>query len=319
MGGPDGPRERDRHGLGPALQRRWAGRPGVPPDRRTRPPFAPAQVEQIAHAVEQTEPADHQLPGHTWTLKKLAAWVRQTLGRTAARATLGALLRAADITWKKVKKLLGKANPEARAAHVERLGGLFDQCRRGEIVLIWADESHFHRDMDLGYTWARRGKRAWRKTDCPKLSERVNGYGAYDFTAGRCLLWERGNCDGERTALFWERVAEWQKDAGRPVVVIWDGAPCHRAKVARRKADDLKITLVALPGYSPDRNPIERLWSWLRQEVTSGHCHATLGALADACQKVVADINADPVALVDRLWPKFELDPEYEAKLRVST
>ena len=27
----------------------------------------------------------------------------------------------------------------------------------------------------------------------------------------------------------------------------------------------------------------------------------------------------DPIALIDRLWPKFELDPEFEEKLRVST
>jgi hypothetical protein len=26
-------------------------------------------------------------------------------------------------------------------------------------------------------------------------------------------------------------------------------------------------------------------------------------------------INRDPIALADRLWPKFELDPEFEAQL----
>jgi hypothetical protein len=33
----------------------------------------------------------------------------------------------------------------------------------------------------------------------------------------------------------------------------------------------------------------------------------------------IAEINGDPGAVIDRLWPKFELDPEYEAKLLVST
>ena len=41
--------------------------------------------------------------------------------------------------------------------------------------------------------------------------------------------------------------------------------------------------------------------------------------LIDACQAFIARINRDPVAVVDRLWPKFELDPEFEEKLRVST
>ena len=34
-------------------------------------------------------------------------------------------------------------------------------------------------------------------------------------------------------------------------------------------------------------------------------------------QSFIGRINRDPVALVDRLWPKFELDPEFEAKLLV--
>ena len=84
-------------------------------------------------------------------------------------------------------------------------------------------------------------------------------------------------------------------------------------------AAELGIELVPLPGYSPDLNPIERLWDWMRQEVTRGHCHSSLKALRAACLAFVAHINADAMAIVDRLWPKFDLDPEHEAKLLVST
>ena len=84
-------------------------------------------------------------------------------------------------------------------------------------------------------------------------------------------------------------------------------------------AEEPGIELVNLPGYSPDLNPIERLWDRMRQEVTRGHCHANLAELWAACQRFIAGINADPQEVVDRLWPKFELDPEYEAKLLVST
>jgi hypothetical protein len=41
--------------------------------------------------------------------------------------------------------------------------------------------------------------------------------------------------------------------------------------------------------------------------------------LIAACQAFIARINADPLARIDRLWPKFDLDPEFEEKLRVST
>jgi len=41
-------------------------------------------------------------------------------------------------------------------------------------------------------------------------------------------------------------------------------------------------------------------------------CHPNLKALFDACKAFVQNINANPLELVNRLWPKFELDPEEE-------
>ena len=100
-------------------------------------------------------------------------------------------------------------------------------------------------------------------------------------------------------------------------MIIWDGAPRHRAKCVQKDAAKLGYTLIALPAYSPDLNPIEGLWKWMREEVTRNYCHPSMRHLFDACKAFVDSINTDPTALVYRLWPKFELDPEYE-KLLVS-
>ena len=69
--------------------------------------------------METTDPAQHDLPGHGWTVKKLKQWIFQAFGLRGGRGTLRRLLRQANLTWKKVKKLLGKAKPEKRAAHVQ--------------------------------------------------------------------------------------------------------------------------------------------------------------------------------------------------------
>jgi transposase len=228
-------------------------------------------------------------------------------------------LKRARPSFKRIKKLLGKAKPDKRACHVGRLNELYEGVRRGEIILVYVDEAHFHRDMDLGYTWGRVGKRIWRKSGCAKLAERLNCYGAYDFSNGECLLWEDGWCDGERTVKFLRELKRWREGKAGRLVVIWDNAPCHRAKVVTAEAARLGIEIVNLPGYSPDLNPIERLWGWMRDEVTRGHCHGSVAELTAACQAFIATINQDPIAVVDRLWPVFELDPEFEAKLLVSS
>lgn len=252
-------------------------------------------------------------------MKKLRQWALSTFGHTAGRNAIGRLLHAAGLSWKKVKKLLGKAKPQARVEHVARLETLLEGVRRGEVTLIYIDESHFHQDLDDGYTWGPKGRRAWRVSTSPGLSKRLDWYGAYDFTHGRCLLWEGGWCDGNATCHFLDRVMRWRAGLPGRVVVIWDNAPCHIAKMVTGHAAERGLELVALPGYSPDLNPIERLWDWMRAEVTRGHCHESLSSLRAACQEFIARINADAIAVVDRLWPKFDLDPEHEAKLMVST
>jgi transposase len=245
--------------------------------------------------------------------------VLSTFGRAVGRDAIRRMLLAAGLSGKEIKKVLGKAKPRKRAEHIARLEELFARVRREEVTLVSIDESHFHQDLDEGSTWGPKGKRSWRVSTTPGLSGRLNWYGAYDFSHGQCLIWEVGPCDGNATCQFLERVARWR--AGRPgkVVVIWDNAPCHIARVVTGHAEELGLELVFLPGYSPDLNPIERLWDWMREGVTRGHCHCSLKALRAACQQFIAAINADPEAVVDRLWPKFELDPEHEAKLLVST
>jgi transposase len=241
------------------------------------------------------------------------------LGLRASRSSIRRVLRRAKLTWKKVKKLLGKAKPEKRAAHIEEWLKLFAGVCDGEVTLVYVDEVHIHRDLDLGYTWGRQGRRLWRTSDCPRRSDRMNAYGAYDFTHGECLLWQDGWCDGERTVQSLRALARWRAGKRGRLVLIWDNAPCHVAKVVTAEAARLGIEIVNLPGYSPDLNPIERLWDGMREEVTRGCCHSSVAELIAACRAFIERINRDPIALIDRLWPKFELDPEFEEKLRVST
>jgi transposase len=235
----------------------------------------------------------------------------------AGRAGIRRVLRRAKLSWKKVKKRLGRAKLEKRAAHVEQWQRLFADVWAGEVPLIYVDEVPVHRDVDLGYGWGRVGQRLWRRSDGPKWSDRLNGYGAYDFSNGECLLWQNGWCNGEQTVLFLRELVRWRSGQKGRLVLIWDNAPCPVARVVKAEAARLGIELVYLPGYSPDLNPIERLWDWMRQEVTRGFCHGSVAQLIEACQAFIARINRDPMALIDRLWPKFELDPEFEDKLQV--
>ena len=272
------------------------------------------------------------------------------------RETIRTALHRLGLSWKKARKLLGRANPGRRAAFIEQLGPLLDGAQRDRHHLVYLDEAHVHQDVDLGHGWGERGKRFHVASSSPGLSAKVSFYGLYLFNEGQVRIWPYPCANGEHTIDVLHRLrAEFPK--GR-LVVVWDGAPCsplikcrclmsgttcrateelygptsggaerghrfyqraawHRAKAVWVVAASLGITLAPLPGYSPDLMPVEALWRWLREDVTYHHCHATADDLTRRVAAFEARINQNICTVADRLWVKEHLDPE-EEKLRFS-
>lgn len=257
------------------------------------------------------------MPGRGWTLKKLRHWVASKLGRQVSRNTLRTILQSAGFSWKKCKKLLAKADPKKRAVIVAQFQKLYDQICQEAVVLIYLDEVHLHQDMAVGYTWSPVGEADWVLSTSPGLANRINWFGAYNFTDGDCFIWEDGPCNAETTMQFLQQLQRRFTGDTRKIVLIWDGASYHRSRKVRAFAKRLGFTILPLPAYSPDLNPIEGLWKWMREEVTQHYCHATLDELRRSCLAFIASLNLIPEQVITRLWPHFDLDPDVE-KLRFS-
>jgi transposase len=241
--------------------------------------------------------------------------VRERFGRICCRETIRAALHRSGLSWKKAKKLLGRADPARRQAFIEQLQGVLAAAQRDRHLLVYLDEAHIHQDADLGCGWAERGQRLWVASSSPGLSARVSFYGLYLYNEGAVRLWPYPRANSEHTRDGLRRLRAEHPD--RELVVLWDGAPYHRAGAVREMAAALRIELMPLPGYSPDLMPVEALWRWLREDVTYHHCHASLDDLTRRLAAFQARINQEPCALADRLWVKNHLDPE-EEKLRFS-
>jgi transposase len=253
-------------------------------------------------------------------LRRLVGWVRERFGLVCWRETIRAALHRRKLSWTKAKKLLGRADPERRQAFIEQLQDVLAGAQRDQHLLVYLDEAHIHQDADLGYGWAQRGERFWVASSSPGLSARVSFYGLYLYNEGQVRLWPYPRANGDHTIAVLRRLrAAFPHEA---LIVLWDGAPYHRAQAVREVARTLDIELMPLPGYSPDLMPVEALWRWLRgrwlrEDVTSHHCHASAEDLTRRAADFEARLNQDPFVIADRLWVKDHLDPE-EEKLRFS-
>lgn len=274
------------------------------------------QTIRQALAVAATPPQERQeAPLPRWTLKRLVGWVKETFAIDCSRETLRRILKELGFSWKKARKLLNKANPQKRAAFLEQLEGLLDEALQERCWVVYLDEAHVHLDTDEGYGWSICGQRFWVSSSSPGLAK-VSFYGLYLYNLGQVRIWPFERANKEQTVEVLKRLRVEFPDV--PLKLIWDGAPYHRAQMVQEAAQILEITLVPLPAYSPDFMPVEHLWHWLREDVTYHTCYeqeADLIAQVDCFQH---QINADPIAVADRLWVKSHLDPE-EEKLRVSS
>lgn len=199
--------------------------------------------------------------------------MRERFGLRVCRETIRTALHRLELSWKKAKKLLGRADPERRQVFVEGLQGLLDGAQRDRHLLVYLDEAHIHQDTDLGHGWAGRGERFYVASNSPGLSAKVSFYGLYLYNEGQVRLWPYERANGEHTIDVLRRMRA--EIPNRTLILLWDGAPYHRAKAVQEVAADLGIVLVPLPVYSPDLMPVEPLWRWLREDVTYHHCHTT--------------------------------------------
>src|SRR3954468_19330315 len=167
----------------------------------------------------------------------------------------------------------GRADPERRQAFLEQLQDVLAGAQRDRHLVVYVDEAHIPQDADLGYGWAKRGERFWVASSSPGLSARVSFYGLYLDNGGQVRLWPYPRANGDHTIAVLQRLRAEVPE--RKLIVLWDGAPYHRAQAVREVARTLDIELMPLPGYSPDLMPVEALWRWLREDVTYHHCHAS--------------------------------------------
>ena len=67
-----------------------------------------------------------------------------------------------------------------------------------------------------------------------------------------------------------ELISEFNR-AKRAIPGAWrlmqDNAPCHTANAVKAVLREKGVQLIELPPYSPDLNPIENIWNWVKRKL----------------------------------------------------
>jgi transposase len=91
------------------------------------------------------------------------------------------------------------------------------------------------------------------------------------------------------------------------VVVVWDGGSNHRGPAVREfLRRNRRLTLERVPAYSPDLNPVEAVWSWLKYGKLPNFAPKDIHDLDDWVVEYLVELQCDP-GLLRRLWAGSEL------------
>jgi transposase len=80
-------------------------------------------------------------------------------------------------------------------------------------------------------------------------------------------------------------------------VLVLDNAGWHVAKALEVPPN---VTLLFLPAYSPELNPAERLWAWLRSHHLSNRVYADYQDLLTATDRAWLTLDADTIRSICR-------------------
>ena len=162
-------------------------------------------------------------------------------------------------------------------------------------VQVWfQDEARFGQQGTLTRKWARKGSRP------PAVKQTQYDYlyvvGAVCPGSGQAVGLLSPHINTEVMNTFFEQFAQ-EVDPDVHAVMIWDQAGFHTSKQLKLSSN---VTAVPLPPYSPELNPIENLWHYLRSHEWSNRIYedyeALLKAACDGWQKHC--LNTDLVRTV---------------------
>lgn len=161
-----------------------------------------------------------------------------------------------------------------------------------EEVEVWSeDEARFGLKPILRRVWSPKGERPVAEVDL--RYEWLWLYAATHPRTGRVFWLVLPRLDAGCVQAFLAEFAARHATEGKRIVLVWDGAPAHRANGLQVPE---RLSLISLPPYTPELNPSERVWPLVKEGVAN-RAHESLDELeqrvCSRCQKIsAAEVSA---------------------------
>lgn len=176
-----------------------------------------------------------------------------------------------DFSYKKPTGVPHKFSAEAQQVFVEAYNRLKSDV--GDDPILFIDGVHPTQGTKLAYGWMPKGRKTIVETTGSRT--RLNIMGALNLNdIGSTVIREYDTINSLNIGQFFIAIRETYPITQK-VHIILDGAGYHRSELVNDWAYVMNIELHYLPPYSPNLNPIERLWKVMNEEVRNNRYFAS--------------------------------------------
>jgi transposase len=209
--------------------------------------------ELIAHIEENTY----------LKVSDICAHVKRCYGIEYTVAGLTDWLKRHKFSYKKPKEVPAKADEKKQKAFIKMYKRLKLKTPKKEPI-IFIDSVHPTMASKVSYGWIRTGKEKILKTTASRT--RLNISGAIELGSMKTVVQDYETINGESTTHFLACIKASYPRA-KKIHIMLDQSGYHRSEEVSKYAKKNGIKLHFLPAYSPNLNPIERLWKVMNESV----------------------------------------------------
>lgn len=249
--------------------------------------LTPRQEQQVFRWINGRDPRQYGLDFGLWTRSLVAALIERKFAIRLGVTAVGELLAKLGLTPQKPLQRAYQRDPEAiEAWRHERYPAIARQAKAsGGEVYFW-DESGFRADSVHGKTWGKKGQTP--VVERPGQRQSISAASAVNAQGGFWYCTYQGGLNAEAFVSLLRRM---MRRRSKPVHLVLDGLPAHKTTLVKTYVTSTKgmLTLHFLPGYAPELNPDELVWSHMKR---TGAARAPLRRGEKLQAKIDAQLSA---------------------------
>lgn len=210
---------------------------------------------------EQSEALEKHLKETTYLkVKHICQYVEETYGVKMSRSGMTDWLKKCGFVFKKPKRIPGKLDPEKQKAFIKKYEELKANLKADEEI-YFADGVHPEHQSQATCGWIKKGEIKTLQSTGKQL--RLHFAGAICLKGMKVVAKEYETVDADAIIDLCKTLESRSKAS--KIYVIFDNARSNKNKKFEEYLRTSRIEPIYLPPYSPNLNPIERLWKIMKE------------------------------------------------------